>query len=79
MTFEPRHENKSCSACPDDQLELFQISNFQVFKFLKKNSNFQNAHGVDGVECSVEQVQNKHISYSSHHIFMAGEATTALL
>ena len=23
VTFEPRHENKSCSACPEDQLELF--------------------------------------------------------
>ena len=23
VTFEPRHENKSCSACPGDQLELF--------------------------------------------------------
>ena len=22
-TFEHRHENKSCSACPEDQLELF--------------------------------------------------------
>ena len=22
-TFEPRHENKNCSACPEDQLELF--------------------------------------------------------
>ena len=22
-TFEPRHENKSCSASPEDQLELF--------------------------------------------------------
>ena len=23
LSFEPRHENKSCSACPEDQLELF--------------------------------------------------------
>ena len=22
-TFDPRHENKNCSACPEDQLELF--------------------------------------------------------
>ena len=42
MTFEPRHENKSCSACPEDQLKLFKISNFrifknfQIFKFSKK-------------------------------------------
>ena len=29
--FEPRHENKSCSACPEDQLKPFKflkISNF---------------------------------------------------
>ena len=23
VTFEPRHENKSCSACPEDQLKPF--------------------------------------------------------
>ena len=38
MTFEPRHENKSCSACPEDQLKLFKISNFSNFQ---KFSNFQ--------------------------------------
>ena len=32
MTFEHRYENKSCSACPEDQLKLFKISNFQIFK-----------------------------------------------
>ena len=32
VTFEPRHENKSCSACLEDQLELFEISHFQIFK-----------------------------------------------
>ena len=31
-TFEHRHENKSCSACPEDQLEPFKILNFE-FKF----------------------------------------------
>ena len=35
MTFEPRHENKSCSACPEDQLKPFYFLNFE-FKF----SNF---------------------------------------
>ena len=25
VTFEPRHENKSCSACPEDQLKPFQF------------------------------------------------------
>ena len=25
VTFEHRHENKSCSACPEDQLKLFKI------------------------------------------------------
>ena len=39
VTFEHRHENKSCSACPEDQLKPFKflkISNFlkfQIFKF----------------------------------------------
>ena len=23
VTFEPRHENKTCSACPEDQLKPF--------------------------------------------------------
>ena len=23
VTFEPRHENKSCSACPEDQVKPF--------------------------------------------------------
>ena len=32
VTFEHRHENKSCLACPEDQLKLFKISNFQIFK-----------------------------------------------
>ena len=38
VTFEHRHENKSCSACPEDQLKLFKISNFSNFQ---KFSNFQ--------------------------------------
>ena len=25
LTFEHRHENKSCSACPEDQLKPFQF------------------------------------------------------
>ena len=29
MTFEPRCENKSCSACPEAQFCLFKISSFQ--------------------------------------------------
>ena len=36
--FEPRHENKSCSACPEDQLKPFKflkISNFQIFEPFK--------------------------------------------
>ena len=44
MTFEPRHENKSCSACPEDQLKLFKISNFQIFKkfqIFKFSKNFK--------------------------------------
>ena len=28
VTFEHRHENKSCSACPEDQLEPFKFSTF---------------------------------------------------
>ena len=35
MSFEPRHENKSCSACPEDQLKpfkLLKISNFLNFQ-----------------------------------------------
>ena len=35
-TFEHRHENKSCSACPEDQLKPFYFLNFE-FKF----ANFQ--------------------------------------
>ena len=41
MTFEPRHENKSCSACPEDQLKPFKFlkisnfSNFQIFLIFK--------------------------------------------
>ena len=37
VSFEHRHENKSCSACPEDQLKPFKflkiskISNFQIF------------------------------------------------
>ena len=38
MTFEPRHENKTSSACPEDQLKPFNF--FKNFKFLKF-SNFQ--------------------------------------
>ena len=36
ITFEPTNENKSCSACPEDQLKpfkFFKISNFLNFKF----------------------------------------------
>ena len=40
VTFEPRHENKSCSACPEDQLKPFRILNFK-FKFL----NFKKISG----------------------------------
>ena len=32
VSFQPRHENKSCSACPEDQLEPFYFLNFE-FKF----------------------------------------------
>ena len=38
VIFEHRHENKSCSACPEDQLKLFKNSNFSNFQ---KISNFQ--------------------------------------
>ena len=32
VTFEPRHENKSCSACPGDQLEPFKFLKFSNLK-----------------------------------------------
>ena len=50
VTFEPRHENKSCSACPEDQLKPFKflkISNFsnlqifQIFPGSQLLSDFQ--------------------------------------
>ena len=42
VTFEPRHENKSCSACQDRVNERVKVANvvkvkvFQVFKFFKE-------------------------------------------
>ena len=33
MSLQPRHENKSCSAFPEDHLEPFEFLNFE-FKFL---------------------------------------------
>ena len=38
VTFEHRHENKSCSACPEDQLKplkFLKISNFKIFQNFK--------------------------------------------
>ena len=36
VTFEHRHENESCSACPNDHLKCFQsFLNCQVFRFSK--------------------------------------------
>ena len=31
VTFEPRHENKSCSECPEDQLKPFKFLKFSNF------------------------------------------------
>ena len=31
LTFEPRHENKSCSACPKDQYKQFEFLNCLIF------------------------------------------------
>ena len=39
VTFEHRHENKSCSACPEDQLKQFKFLNFE-FKFLNQIFKF---------------------------------------
>ena len=33
--FEPRHENKSCSACPEDKLEPFKILKGAVTSFVE--------------------------------------------